>query len=174
VKVDFVFENGIGSDNPNVKKMMRATPAICRILKIKEPPKHIQFIPRHFGWFGGFNPVSKEIIINVGGLERALVNKNWRYWERLKHQLSPWKPDIFIHTLAHEFQHLKQSQEGRLVYLGDGSSADFLWKGQPLNYFTGIYNGKVKGYQRLPSEIEANRMANYVTKELHREKYLYP
>jgi len=173
MKVHFEFEKGVSETNPNVRKMIHSTPAICRILGIKDPPKHVVFLPDNFWALGGFNHVSNVIQINVGGLERVLKTKSWKYWERNKYKFSPWKPDIFIHTLAHEFQHLKQKQTRKLIYLGDGVSANYTWQGVPLCYHTGKYNGKVVGYKRLPSEIDANRAANFVIKELHREKYLY-
>jgi hypothetical protein len=159
------------NDRATIHSLIKQIPRICKMIDCPLPLR-VKFQDTYY-YLGAFVHDTHFIHIDIHNIQRA-HNVDWPWWKRERRVLRPYKPDLFIHTLAHELAHWKQYCDGDLTnVLMDGQSRS-IWKGklQPI-LETQTQKTYPRSHHDLPQERDANSWARYVIKELHREKYLY-
>lgn len=163
------IENTDENDLIRIRQLVDLIPKICDILRCPLPER-VMF---KWDWYMGcYIHKSKTVAINLEAVQETERTKEWPYWIRTARRLKPYKPDLAVHTLAHELAHWKQVCEGKLT--ADKMYSTSYWKGKENpRYFSANKKTYPKSYHDGACERDANSWASYVIKELHREKYLY-
>jgi hypothetical protein len=152
-----------------IRRTSKKVRKICRIMGIENPPT-ITF--EENGGFGCYQDYyGPKITI---GVRRILAHfdygKGEGFWRRKVRDLKPYKFDVFIFVLAHELGHYRQARIDKILVSNIVKCRwRHYWRGKEVKRYD-VSNPR---YHALPPERDAHSWATYVTKELHREKYLY-
>jgi hypothetical protein len=162
--VKFFAKRTIQNHPKEVDHLRQTIPEICRILNLSSCPliNLDMWRPAYMGTFFIDEPTTC-IYVNVGYLSRRAVDNKYPAFDKYqRRKLRYYKPNWLTFVAAHELAHYKQFVDGDLI----NKDGRYFYKDKDVNLFQGVY-------PRRPVEIDANKKASLVIKELHREKYLY-
>jgi hypothetical protein len=102
-------------------------------------------------------------IITISTKECEQVLPKIRYFQRKRYELSAYDFDWIVYALAHEMSHAYQIETGLLK---KPNNMSFSWKGGDSYHPIQYVNKSRVGHQCDPCEIDANRRATKIIKEL--------